>query len=61
VKLKQGLTTDRRDLRALRELLGVEIELPLETPEINCTSIVWASQPTLPVAGLRVVNESKGY
>ena len=59
VKLKWGLTADRRELMALRELLGDQVELPREAPEINCAG--QSSQLTLPSADLKVVYGSKRY
>ncbi|MDG2196538.1 MAG: HNH endonuclease family protein, partial [SAR324 cluster bacterium] len=50
VKLKWGLTADRQELVALRKLLGNQVELPLEAPEMNCTAIGQSSQLTLPSA-----------
>ena len=61
VKLKWRLTADRRELMALRKLLGDQVELPLEAPEMNCTNTVRSGQPTLPAAGLTVVCGSKRY
>ena len=55
VKLKWGLTADRRELMALRKLLGNQVELPREAPEMNCTVIGQSSQLTLPSASLKVV------
>ena len=61
VKLKWGLTADRQELVALRKLLGNQVELPREAPELDCTSTVQSSQLTLPSAGLKVVCGSKRY
>ena len=61
VKLKWGLTADRQELVALRKLLGDQVELPLEAPEMNCTAIGQSSQLTLPSADLKVVCGSKRY
>ena len=61
VKLKWGLTADRRELMALRKLLGNQVELPREAPEMNCTAIGQSSQLTLPSADLKVVCGSKRY
>ena len=61
VKLKWGLTADLQELVALRKLLGNQVELPLEAPEINCTNIGQSSQLTLPSADLKVVCGSKRY
>ena len=61
VKLKWGLTADRQELMALRKLLGNQVELPREAPEMNCTSIGQSSQLTLPPADLEVVCGSKRY
>ena len=61
VKLKWGLTADRQELAALRKLLGNQVELPREVPEMNCTAIGQSSQLTLPSAGSRVVCGSKRY
>ncbi len=61
VKLKWGLTADRRELMALRKLLGNQVELPREAPEMNCTAIGQSSQLTLPSAGSRVVCGSKRF
>ena len=55
VKLKWGLTSYRRELAALRELLGDQVELPLEALEMNCTSAVRTSQPALPTSGITVI------
>ncbi len=44
---------------ALRKLLGDQVELPREAPEINCTG--QSSQLTLPSADLKVVYGSKRY
>ena len=57
--LKLGLTADRRELTALRKLLGNQVELPREAPEMNCTG--QSSQLTLPSTGLKVVCGSKPY
>ena len=40
VKLKWGLTANLRELIALQELLGDQVELPKEAPEMNCTATV---------------------
>ena len=61
VKLKWGLTADQRELAALRELLGDQVKLPLEAPEMNCTSAVLTSQPALPTSGITVICGSKRY
>ena len=61
VKLKWGLTADRRELTALRKLLGNQVELPPEAPEMNCNSDVQSSQLTLPSADLKVVCGSKRF
>ena len=61
VKLKWGLTADRQELVALQKLLGNQVELPPEAPEMNCTSAVPSSQQTLPSADLKVVCGSKPY
>ena len=61
VKLKWGLTADRRELMALRKLLGNQVELPREAPEMNCTAIGESSQLTLPSVSLEVVCGSKRY
>ena len=61
VKLKWGLTADRRELTALRKLLGNQVELPREAPEMNCTATGQSSQLTLPSTGLTVVCGSKRY
>ena len=61
VKLKWGLTADRQELVALRKLLGNQVELPKEAPEMNCTVIGQSSQLTLPSAGFKVVCGSKRY
>ena len=61
VKLKWGLTADRRELMALRELIGNQVELPREAPEMNCAAIGQSSQLTLPSADLKVVCGSKRY
>ena len=61
VKLKWGLTADRKELMALRKLLGNQVELPREAPEMNCTSIGQSSQLTLPSVSLEVVCGSKRY
>ena len=61
VKLKWGLTADRQELVALQKLLGNQVELPPEAPEMNCTSAVPSSQLTLPSADLKVVCGSKPY
>ena len=61
VKLKWGLTADRQELVALRKLLGNQVELPREAPEMNCTAIGQSSQLTLPSAGFKVVCGSKRY
>ena len=61
MKLKWGLTADRQKLTALRKLLGNQVELPLEAPEMNCTAIKQFSKLTLPSAGLKVVCGSKRY
>ena len=55
VKLKWGLTADRRELMTLRKLLGNQVELPREASEMNCTSTVQVCQPALPSASLKVV------
>ena len=59
--LKLGLTADRRELTALRKLLGNQVELPREAPEMNCTTIGQSSQLTLTSADLKVVCGSKPY
>ena len=61
VKLKWGLTADRRELMALRKLLGNQVELPREAPEMDCNTIGQSSQLTLPSADLKVVCGSKRY
>ena len=61
VKLKWGLTADRRELMALRELIGNQAELPREAPEMNCTNTMRVPQPALPSASLKVVCGSKRY
>ena len=61
VKLKWGLTADRQELVALRKLLGNQVELLPEAPEMNCTAIGQSSQLTLPSADLKVVCGSKRY
>tara|TARA_E500000331_G_scaffold69136_1_gene63794 strand:+ start:1563 stop:1967 length:405 start_codon:yes stop_codon:yes gene_type:complete len=61
VKLKWGLTADRQELVALRKLLGDQVELPLEAPEMNCTNTVRVHQPALPSVSLKVVCGSKRY
>ncbi len=61
VKLKWGLTADRRELTALRKLLGNQVELPLEAPDMNCTKTVRVYRTALPSAGLKVVCGSKRY
>ena len=61
VKLKWGLTADRRELTALRKLLGNQVELPHEAPEKSCTSAVQSSQLTLPSVSLEVVCGSKRF
>ena len=61
MKLNWGLTADQRDLAALRELLGDQFELPLEVPEMNCTSAVRTSHPALPSPGITVICGSKRY
>ena len=61
VKLKWGLTADRRELVALRKFLGNQVELPRDVPEMNCTAIGQSSQLTLPSAGSRAVCGSKRY
>ena len=40
VKLKWGLTANLRELIALQELLGDQVELPKEAPEMNGTATV---------------------
>ena len=61
VKLKWGLTADRQELVALQKLLGNQVELPREAPEMNCTAIGQSSQLTLPSVSLEVVCGSKRY
>ena len=61
VKLKWGLTVDRRELMALRKLLGNQVELPREAPEMNCTNTMRVPKPALPSASLTVVCGSKRY
>ena len=61
VKLKWGLTADRQELVALRKLLGNQVELPREAPEMNCTNKMRVPQPALPSASLKVVCGSKRY
>ena len=61
VKLKWGLTADRQELVALRKLLGNQVELPPEAPEMNCTTIGQSSKLTLTSADLEVVCGSKRY
>ena len=46
---------------ALRELLGHQVELPLEAQEMNCNNIGQSSQLTLPSAGFKVVCGSNRY
>ena len=57
--LKLGLTADRRELTALRKLLGNQVELPREAPEMNYTG--QSSQLTLTSADLKVVCGSKRF
>ena len=61
VKLNWRLTADRLELTALRKLLGNQVELPREAPEMNCIAIGQSSQLTLPSAGFKVVCGSKRY
>ena len=61
VKLKWGLTADRRELMALRKLLGNQVELPREAPEMNCTAIGQSGKLTLPSTDLKVVCGSKRF
>ena len=61
VKLKWGLTADRRELMTLRKLLGNQVELPREAPEMNCTNTMRVPKPALPSASLTVVCGSKRY
>ena len=61
VKLKWGLTADRQELVALRKLLGNQVVLLREAPEMNCTAIGESSKITLPSAGLKLVCGSKRY
>ena len=61
VKLKWGLAADRQELVALRKLLGNQVELPREAPEMNCTAIGQSSQLTLPSADLKVVCGNKRF
>jgi hypothetical protein len=61
VKLKWGLMADHRELNALRELLGDQVELPLEATEMNRTATVRANKSALPSAVLSVVCGSKRY
>ena len=61
VKLKWGLTADRQELVALRKLLGDQVELPREAPEMNCTNTMRVHQPVLPSVSLKVVCGSKRY
>ena len=46
---------------ALRKLLGNQVELQREAPEMDCTTIGQSSQLTLPPADLEVVCGSKRY
>ena len=61
MKLKWGLTADRQELVALRKLLGNQVELPPEAPEMNCTNTVRVHRTALPSASLKVVCGSKRY
>ncbi len=61
VKLKWRLTADRRELMALRKLLGNQVELPREAPEMNCSNTMRVPKPALPAASLPVVCGSKRY
>ena len=61
VKLKWGLTADRRELMALRKFLGNQVGLPREAPEMNCTAIGQSSKLTLPSTDLKVVCGSKSF
>ena len=55
VKLKWRLTADRI------ELIGNQVELPREAPEMNCTYTMRVPQPALLSASLKVVCGSKRY
>ncbi|MEE2923998.1 MAG: excalibur calcium-binding domain-containing protein [bacterium] len=61
MKLNWGLTADRIELIALRELIGNQVELPREAPEMNCTNTMRVPQPALPSASLKVVCGSKSF
>ena len=46
---------------ALRKLLGNQVELPKEKPQMNCTAIGQSSQLILPSADSKVICGSKRY
>ena len=61
VKVKWGLTADKRELAALRALLGDQVDLPREAEEMDCSVNKPSDPPELSSGQVSVVCGSKKY
>ena len=61
VKVKWGLTADKRELAALRALLGDQVDLPREAEEMDCSVNKPSDTPELSSGQVSVVCGSKKY
>ena len=61
VKVKWGLTADKRELAVLRGLLGDQVDLPTEAEEMDCSVNKSPGTPELSSGQVSVVCGSKKY